>query len=38
VRKNRANLERFIDYSTDQGLLARKLSVEELFAPNAVDT
>lgn len=38
VRKNRANLERFIDYSTDQGLLARKVSVEELFAPNTLAT
>jgi 4,5-dihydroxyphthalate decarboxylase len=38
LRKNRANLERFIDYSTDQGLLARKLTVEELFASNTLDT
>ena len=38
VKKNRANLERFIDYSTDQGLLARRLSVDELFAPNTIDT
>jgi 4,5-dihydroxyphthalate decarboxylase len=38
LRKNRSNLERFIDYSMDQGLLARKLTVEELFAPNTLDT
>ena len=29
--KNRANLERFIGYSLDQGLMEKKLSVEELF-------
>lgn len=38
VRKNRANLERFIGYSLDQGLLERKLAVEELFAENTLDT
>ena len=32
VEKNRANLERFIDYAEDQGLLAKKLGVDELFA------
>jgi 4,5-dihydroxyphthalate decarboxylase len=32
VEKNRANLERFIDYAEDQGLLANKLGVDELFA------
>ena len=32
VKKNRANLERFIGYSLDQGLLEKKLDVEELFA------
>jgi 4,5-dihydroxyphthalate decarboxylase len=31
LRKNRANLERFVDYSVDQGLMEKKLSVEELF-------
>ena len=31
IAKNRANLERFIDYSLDQGLMDKKLSVEELF-------
>jgi hypothetical protein len=29
-------LEHLIRYMGDQGLLARKLSVEELFAPNVV--
>jgi len=38
VKKNRANLERFLGYALDQGLLARKLDVEELFAPNTLDT
>jgi 4,5-dihydroxyphthalate decarboxylase len=38
VKKNRANLERFIGYSLDQGLLARKLEVEELFAQSTLDT
>ena len=32
VKKNRANLERFIGYSFDQGLMEKKLEVEELFA------
>jgi 4,5-dihydroxyphthalate decarboxylase len=31
IAKNRANLERFIDYSLDQGLMEKRLSVEELF-------
>jgi 4,5-dihydroxyphthalate decarboxylase len=31
LRKNRANLKRFIGYSLDQGLLSRELTVEELF-------
>ncbi len=31
IEKNRANLERFIGYSVDQGLMERKVSVEELF-------
>lgn len=31
VKKNRANLERFVDYSLDQGLIEKKLAVEELF-------
>ena len=36
IKKNRANLERFINYSQDQGLLARKLEVDELFASNTL--
>jgi 4,5-dihydroxyphthalate decarboxylase len=36
--KNRANLERFIGYSVDQGLIERKLTVEELFAPSTLDS
>ncbi|MGZ8531688.1 MAG: ABC transporter substrate-binding protein, partial [Candidatus Binatia bacterium] len=31
IEKNRANLERFIGYSLDQGLMEKKLTVEELF-------
>lgn len=38
VRKNRANLERFLGYARDQGLLAKDLSVEELFAEATLDT
>lgn len=33
IKKNRANLERFMGYSLDQGLMAKELEVEELFAP-----
>jgi 4,5-dihydroxyphthalate decarboxylase len=32
IKKNRANLERFIGYSLDQGLIEKKLEVAELFA------
>jgi len=38
VKKNRANLERFIDYSLDQGLMDKKLKVEELFAESTLDS
>lgn len=38
VRKNRANLERFIGYSLDQGLMEKKLPVEELFAARTLDS
>jgi len=38
VKKNRANLERFIGYSLDQGLMEKKLEVEELFPPSTLDT
>jgi len=31
LEKNRANLERFVGYSLDQGLMAKKMAVEELF-------
>lgn len=31
VAANRANLERFIDYSFEQGIIDRQISVEELF-------
>jgi 4,5-dihydroxyphthalate decarboxylase len=31
IKKNRANLERFIGYSLDQGLMEKPLTVEELF-------
>jgi len=34
IAKNRANLERFVGYSLDQGLMEKKLSVEELFVEN----
>jgi 4,5-dihydroxyphthalate decarboxylase len=36
VKKNRANLERFMGYSLDQGLMARKMPVEELFHESTV--
>ncbi len=38
VKKNRANLERFISYSLDQGLMEKKLRVEELFAESTLDS
>jgi 4,5-dihydroxyphthalate decarboxylase len=38
VKKNRANLERFMGYSLDQGLMERKLEVEELFAAATLDS
>lgn len=31
IKKNRANIERFVGYSLDQGLMEKKLGVEELF-------
>ncbi len=31
IAKNRANLERFVGYSLDQGLMEKRLTVEELF-------
>ena len=38
VKKNRANLERFVGYSLDQGLMEKKLAVEELFAAGTLET
>jgi 4,5-dihydroxyphthalate decarboxylase len=38
VAKNRANLERFMGYSLDQGLMAKKLAVEKLFAESALSS
>lgn len=38
VKKNRANLERFISYSLDQGLMEKKLEAQELFAESTLDT
>jgi 4,5-dihydroxyphthalate decarboxylase len=38
IKKNRANLERFVGYSLDQGLMEKKLQVEELFAASTLDT
>ena len=37
LKKNRANLERFIGYSVDQGLM-EKLKVEDLFAASVSET
>jgi 4,5-dihydroxyphthalate decarboxylase len=38
VRRNRANLERFMGYSLDQGLMEKKLTVEELFTESTLET
>ncbi|HEU4342291.1 MAG TPA: hypothetical protein VFU31_12040 [Candidatus Binatia bacterium] len=38
LKKNRANLARFIGYSMDQGLLEKNVEVEELFAANTLDS
>lgn len=38
VAKNRANLDRFIGYSYDQGLISTMLPVDTLFAPAVLDT
>ena len=38
IKKNRTNLERFIGYSLDQGLMDKKLEVEELFAASTLDS
>ena len=38
VSRNRANLERFIQYEFDQGLIDRRLEVDELFVKSTLDT
>lgn len=38
VKRNRANLDRFMGYSLDQGLMEKKLAVEDLFAPDTLST
>ena len=38
VAANRQNLEQFIMYSHDQGLISRRLEVDELFHPSVLDT
>jgi 4,5-dihydroxyphthalate decarboxylase len=38
LKANRANLERFMQYSRDQGLIRGDFAVEELFAKSARDT
>jgi 4,5-dihydroxyphthalate decarboxylase len=38
VGRNRANLERFIGYSRDQGLIGKELAVDDLFAADLRDT
>jgi 4,5-dihydroxyphthalate decarboxylase len=38
VAKNRANIERFIMYSHEQGLISRRMPVERLFAESTLDS
>ena len=38
IGKNRANLERFIGYSLDQGLMEKMLGIDELFAASTLDS
>ena len=38
ITKNRNNLERFIGYSMDQGLMQKKLRIEDLFAKPTLDS
>jgi 4,5-dihydroxyphthalate decarboxylase len=38
VARNRANLERFMEYSREQGLIRRPLSMEALFHASVLDT
>ena len=35
---NRKNLDRFIGYATDQGLIDRRLDAEDLFHPSVIET
>jgi 4,5-dihydroxyphthalate decarboxylase len=37
-KENRANLERFIQYSHDQGLIGERYAPERLFIPSTLDT
>ena len=36
VKKNRANLERFMEYSRDQGLTKKAMAVDSLFAESVL--
>ena len=38
VTRNRANLERFMSYSVDQGLMERPLTFDELFHSTTLNT
>lgn len=38
VKKNRVNLERFMGYSVDQGLMEKPMSVEDLFHSSTLDS
>jgi 4,5-dihydroxyphthalate decarboxylase len=38
INKNWANLERFMAYSLDQGLMEKKLTVEDLFASSTLNS
>jgi len=38
VKRNRANLQRFMEYSLDQGLMEKKLTVEDLFASGTLNS
>jgi 4,5-dihydroxyphthalate decarboxylase len=38
IERNRNNLDRFMQYSVDQGLLPKKLALEEIFHPSTLDT
>ena len=38
IGRNRKNLERFIQYEQEQGLIPQTVEVEELFHPSTLDT